>query len=264
MLATAASVVVVVVCRAQKDTSSFRFRFIAKLGAIFRWSFVNCAECQCANKNPVYEMCVRTKCLHQCERKRASCKNTIKYCCASEKQQQQKHKVEQTSKLNASSPILYTIVHITTTGERINKISPSNLVLASPTRVRVCKCRKRKNVVMVIIRLVLLLKYTGILKLLSSLSSDECRCCLTATPFLCLLLLPFAVVVATLYGDTHACSRHHHHHKHYFELDSASSEYIFIFWLPLKIVCGNIASHLLESRWINHVGACQNFQIGWL
>lgn len=74
-----------------------------------------------------------------------------------------------------------------------HNISPFNLVLSSPSLVfEFVECRKRKNVVMAIIRLVLLLKYTGILKLLSSLSSGECRrCCLTATPLLCLLSARF-------------------------------------------------------------------------
>lgn len=115
----------------------------------------------------------------------------------------------------------------------MNKISPP-LIWCSHrqnSRVWVCECRKRKNVVMAIIRLVLLLKYTGILKLLSSLSSGECRFCLTAT-------LPFSASCQRFrccrnththtHGvrsvGTHACNRHHHHHRHlcnhYFETDS--------------------------------------------
>lgn len=87
---------------------------------------------------------------------------------------------------------------------------------------------------MVIIRLVLPLKYTGILKLLSSLSSGECRCCLTATPLLCLLTVSVTVATHSLTRSlyfavaTHACNHHHSHHNHRI----ISFEHI---WLPVKM-----------------------------
>lgn len=123
-------------------------------------------------------------------------------------------------------------------------ISPFNLVTL---HLELANVRKRKNVVMVIIRLVLLLKYTGILKLLSSLSSDECRCCLTVTPLLCfcrcrcrLRSATFDVVSVPMHACNHHHHHHHNHHHHYYYVELDPYIFEWMFWLPLKMIQTNV------------------------
>lgn len=154
--------------------------FIAKLGAIFRWSFVRLLSANVPTNSTYGKLCTDEMSAEirapdrkwVKERERKNHEILLWYSGSNKNSEQARFRIECVVETR-----YFMYYNMSERNERnvwtSEQISPFNLVFSSPFRVRLRICRKRKNVVMVIIRLVLLLKYTGILKLLSSLSCER-------------------------------------------------------------------------------------------
>lgn len=100
-------------------------------------------------------------------------------------------------------------------------------------------------------------------------------CCLTATPSSLPLHLTFRRCLCRfrrngfcLRGMPHACNHHHrrHHHHQRSALFRRSNRYDCHWTQTQPKYEANVLKHCFtiyfESCWVNHVRACQNFQIG--